>query len=175
MRSLVAGTAAVLIAATGCGGGGNDNDALSGSTTTPATAPGTSAPGTSAPPVTLSGTVNDHGTKDLAGADEVDVELDDFYFGPTFIKAAPGAQVKVELENEGKAPHTFTIDALKVDQTVQPGEDATVTVTLPASGPVAFYCKFHKAQGMQGAFYFAAGGSAAGASGSSDSGGAYGQ
>jgi len=31
----------------------------------------------------------------------------------------------------------------------------TVTVNLSSgTAPVEFYCKFHKAQGMQGAFYF---------------------
>src|SRR5690242_1639647 len=29
--------------------------------------------------------------------------------------------------------------------------DAKVTVTIPASGAVSFYCKFHKSEGMAGA------------------------
>ena len=35
---------------------------------------------------------------------------------------------------------------------VPPG--AEVSVTLPSSGNVVFYCRFHQAAGMQGAFYF---------------------
>jgi len=135
------------------------------------------------PPVTLSGTVNDHGTKDLGSAKEVDVELDDFYFGPTFVKSAPGTTLTLELENEGGAAHTFTVDGL-TDTTVQPGQKAEATITLPASGAVRFYCKFHQGQGMQGAFYFNAGdavpppaspgtGTPSGATGDGD--GAYGQ
>ena len=160
MRHIVAaGTALACLALVGCG---KDDEAGSGGSA----------------PVALSGTVNDHGTKDLAGKDEFELELDDFYFGPTYIKAAPGAKVKVELKNEGSMPHTFTIDALSVDQTVNAGQEADVNVTLPASGAVAFYCKFHKGQGMQGALYFNAGDTVApGASTSSsgDDGGAYGQ
>jgi plastocyanin len=144
-RLLVIGAlAAALLAA--CGG---DN----GGTTKSATAT------TGGPPVSLAGTVNDHGTKSLTGG-ELEMELDDFYFGPTFVKAPGGREVKVELENEGKAPHTFTIDDLGIDEVLQPGAKATVTVKLPAGGTVAFYCRFHKAAGMQGAF--AVSGAAAG-------------
>jgi plastocyanin len=133
-------------------------------------------------PVALSGTVNDHGGKDISGKNEVEVEQDDFYFNPTFVKAKPGSTVKVTLSNEGTVPHTFTIDALHVDQTIPKGEKKVVTVTLPSSGAVAFYCKFHKGQGMQGAFYFNAGDSVGSGGGgttpsgsSDDSGGAYGK
>lgn len=157
MRHIVAaGTAVACLALVGCGEDGEPESVGSA-------------------PVALSGTVNDHGTKDLAGTDELELEQDDFYFGPTYIKAAPGATVKVKLANEGAAPHTFTIDALKVDQTVKAGENANVTVTLPASGAVAFYCKFHQSQGMQGAFYFNAGDTVAPGSSSSGDSEPYGQ
>lgn len=162
MRSLVAaGTALVCLTALGCA----KKDG-----TTPA-----NGPATTTPPVTLSGTVNDHGAKDLGAKAEFELEQDDFYFNPTFIKAAPGATVKVELHNEGKAAHTFTIDALKIDKTLQPGQEIDVPVKLPASGALTFYCRFHRGQGMQGALYGTAGDTVApGASGSSDDGGAYG-
>ena len=165
MRSIALATV-IALAATGCGKDKTESPSEAGKA-----------------PVTLSGTVNDHGTKDLGSKDELEVEQDDFYFNPTFIKAKPGSTVKVELSNEGTVPHTFTIDALHVDQTLNKGESKDVMVTLPSSGAVAFYCKFHKGQGMQGAFYFTAGdtvGSGGGGgttpSGSSDdSGGAYGK
>jgi plastocyanin len=163
MRSLVAaGTALVCLAAVGCA----KKDA-----TTPAT--GSSA---TTPPVTLAGTVNDHGAKDLGAKAEFELEIDNFYFSPTFIKAAPGSTVKVELHNEGSTAHTFTIDALKVDKTLQPGDNIDVPVRMPASGALAFYCRFHRGQGMQGALYGATGDTVApGASASSsDDGGAYG-
>jgi plastocyanin len=78
-------------------------------------------------------------------------ELDDFYFGPTFIDAAAGSTVKVKLHNEGKVDHTFTIDSASIDETVDAGKTAEVDVKVPASGSLAFYCRFHKSRGMQGA------------------------
>lgn len=164
MRSIALATVFAL-AATGCG---KDK---------PASSPGEA--GTA--PVALSGTVNDHGTKDVTGRDELEVEQDDFYFNPTFIKAKPGSTLKVELTNEGDVQHTFTIDALNIDETLDKGASKAVTVKLPASGAVAFYCRFHKGQGMQGAFFFNAGdsvgsgGTAPSGSASGDDGGAYGK
>ena len=77
-------------------------------------------------PVKLEGTVNVHGTKDVSkkSSATLAVELDDFFFGPTFIKAKAGEKVTLELENEGNAPHTFTSDRLGVDEQVAPGESA---------------------------------------------------
>lgn len=104
--------------------------------------------------VTLEGTVNGHGQKSLTGATPtVAMEQDDFYFGPTFLKADPGATVTVQLKNEGKNQHTFTIDALGIDQVLNPDGKATVQVKIPATGQAVFYCRFHKANGMQGSFY----------------------
>jgi plastocyanin len=92
---------------------------------------------------------NDHGSKQVSG--ETEVELDDFYFEPTVLKGKPGAKVKLELKNEGNTTHNFTLDAQNIDQNVDAGEDATVTVTFPKSGQLSFYCSFHKSQGMAGA------------------------
>ncbi len=114
-----------------------------------------SAAATKAPAgVTLEGKVTAHGQKTLTGATPtVEVEQDDFYFGPTFLKADPGATVTVQLKNEGKNQHTFTIDSLGIDQVLNPDGKATVQVKIPATGQAVFYCRFHKANGMQGAFY----------------------
>ena len=101
---------------------------------------------------TLDGKVTDHGSKDIAGATEVTLEADDFYFAPTFIKAAPGSTITVHLKNESKSQHTFTSTALKIDQTLDPDQKVDVKVTLPASGPTPFFCRFHQSTGMQGAF-----------------------
>jgi plastocyanin len=116
---------------------------------------GTAAPsGTAAatPPVSLPGTVNDHGSATVKDGDSIEMELDDFYFGPTFVTGPAGAKVKLELANEGTQSHTFTIDSAKIDQQLDKDGKATVDVTLPASGTLAFYCRFHVSGGMQGAF-----------------------
>src|SRR5438105_848664 len=83
------------------------------------------------PPVSLSGQVNDKGTKDYTkGSGEI--EVDSFYFNPTYVKAAPGSTLQLELSNESKTTHTFTIDALKIDEEVPAGAKHTVAVTVPA-------------------------------------------
>jgi len=139
---------ALLVA--GCGGDDSSNS-TSATTDEPA-----------GPPVSLQGTVNDHGSKDLGSETVVEMELDDSYFSPTFVTAAPGSTVTVKLENEGAMPHTLTIDGTSVNTEVQPGASATVTVTLPTSGSMPFYCRFHRGSGMQGAFVVS--GTASGAS-----------
>ena len=113
-------------------------------------------PTKSKPPVALQGKVTNKGTATVKKG-KVTVEADDFYFKSTFLKAKPGTTVTVSLKNEGKTQHTFTIDGLGIDQTLNAGQKAAVTVTLPASGATNFYCRFHGPQatnqGMQGAFF----------------------
>ena len=98
-----------------------------------------------------SDSANDHGTKDVAGMDETSVELDDFYFEPTILKGTAGEQITLELENEGDALHNFTLSEQSIDQDVESGGTETVTVTLPDSGQLEFFCKFHRGSGMVGA------------------------
>src|SRR6266542_3216260 len=92
---------------------------------------------------------NDHGSKQVSGKTEV--ELDDYYFEPTVLKGKPGAKVTLELKNAGKVEHNFSIDSPKIDKDIDSGESATITVTIPQSGEVSFYCKYHKSMGMAGA------------------------
>ena len=100
-----------------------------------------------------SGGAEDHGSVDLSGsAPTVEMELDDTYFAPTTVRAEPGAVVTVELTNEGTRVHTFTIDGTDVDATVDPGSTGRVEVTVPSSGDVPYYCRFHSEAGMRGSF-----------------------
>jgi plastocyanin len=124
--------AMVLLAA--CGGDDDDSSSANGGGNKPQ----------------LSGSVTDKGTKTVSG-NELQLEADDFYFKPTFIDAKPGTKLQVAIENEGKNTHTFTIDSAKIDQQIEPGKKATVEVTVPQSGNLNFYCRFHRGSGMQGA------------------------
>jgi plastocyanin len=126
-RFLVLGVAAALLL--GACGGGSSN-----SSSTPK----------------VSGKVTDKGTQTVSGS-SLKLEADDFYFKPTFIDAKPGTKLSVEIENEGQNEHTFTIDSANVDQEIAPGKSATVSVTVPSSGDLNFYCRFHRGMGMQGA------------------------
>ena len=146
-RTILGALALTLaLVAAGCGSsGGSSGDSAT-------TAPG----GSSKAPVALSGKVNGGTKKDISSSGataKVEIEMDDNYYSPTYVKAAPGATVTVELKNEGSNPHTFTLDGGKVDQQVDPGSTKSVTVTVPTSGSLRFSCNFHGAMGMQGAFY----------------------
>lgn len=113
------------------------------------------------PPVKLEGKVNNKGTKQVKKG-KISIEEDDFYFKPTFPKSKLGSKVTVSLQNEGNTQHTFTIPSLGIDTVLDADKKATVDVTLPTDGALAFYCRFHgpttsapgaSNQGMQGAFY----------------------
>ncbi len=95
---------------------------------------------------------NDHGSKDVSGESKVEVELDDDYFEPTVLEGKAGERVTLELKNEGGSEHNLTIDELQIDQDVEPGDETELEVTFPDSGTLTFYCKYHRGQGMAGAF-----------------------
>jgi plastocyanin len=126
---------------------GSDSKSSSSTTTSKA------ASGASTGTEKLSGKVTDKGVKSVVGKDELELEADDFYFKPTYIKVTPGQKVKVEIENEGDATHTFTSSKLGVDDQLSPGAKKTVTVTAPMTAGLAeFHCNFHASMGMRGAF-----------------------
>lgn len=130
-------------------GCGSSSGGSSGTTTGNSSAAGTK---------TIAGVkANDHGSKNVEASGSSAVELDDYYFKPTVLQGKPGEKVTLELENEGKVEHTFTIDSQGIDKTLQPGSKAEVAVTIPHSGAVSFYCKFHKSSGMAGALAVAGG------------------
>jgi plastocyanin len=82
---------------------------------------------------------------------EVKVKMVDDAFQPKTVTGKAGSTVKVELKNTGAREHNFKIDSQKqADADVEPGEDATVTVKIPTSGSVQFYCEYHKGLGMVG-------------------------
>jgi plastocyanin len=133
------GLAVVLVAA-GCGGYGGKSKSSSTE----------SSGGGGGGKTTIAGVpANNHGTKSVSG--EAEVELDDYYFEPTVLKGKPGSSVTLELKNEGSVEHNFTIASQGIDKDLEAGEDAKVSVTIPKSGVVSFYCKYHKSMGMAGA------------------------
>jgi plastocyanin len=133
-RLIVLATGALVVA--GCGGSGGSSSSSEG--------------GGGGGKTTVAGvSANDHGTKSVS--DEAEVELDDYYFKPTVLKGKPGSSVTLELKNEGSVEHNFTIDSQGIDKDLEAGKDAKVSVTIPKSGVVSFYCKYHKSMGMAGA------------------------
>ncbi len=111
-----------------------------------------------------------HGTTDVAGMPDFELELDDFYFGPTVLEGEAGQQLALGLHNEGGVSHTFTIDEAGIDEELPSGADGiSIDVTFPDSGALVFYCAFHRGQGMLGAL--SVGGSLETAEASTDDGG----
>jgi plastocyanin len=94
---------------------------------------------------------NDHGSQDVAGDSELDLELDDFYFEPTVLTGSAGETLTLHLENEGDTEHNFSLTDRGIDQDVEAGEKAVVSVTFPDSGTLVFFCKYHQDMGMRGA------------------------
>jgi hypothetical protein len=115
LLALAAAATLVLATAAGCSSDDDGDDADDVPTTSTTVAGGSTSTPSGQAPVELSGSVNDHGTGTVEGDDEIDLEADDFYFSPTFIQATPGQTVRVEIDNEGGATHTFTSDELQVD------------------------------------------------------------
>lgn len=141
--------AVLALAAAACG---DDNPTVpSSQSSTPA--------GSTASPLT------DKGTQDVSSMSDFTIELDDNYFKPTFMKVKDGQKLSIELENEGANPHTFTITGLNIDQQVDPGTKKELEITFSGSSDIAFFCKFHGAGGMRGAFFFGSAPSEAGSSG----------
>jgi plastocyanin len=84
---------------------------------------------------------------------DVEMELDDFYFDPTTIKAPGGSTATMKLFNEGDTAHTFTIDALDVDEQIEPGEANEISVELGDETRYEYYCTFHaESNDMKGSF-----------------------
>jgi plastocyanin len=129
---------AVVLLAAGCGGYGGKSKS------------GSTEGGGGGGKTTIAGVpANNHGTKSVSS--KAEVELDDYYFKPTVLKGKPGSSITLELKNEGAVEHNFTIDSQGIDKDLKAGEHATVSVTIPKSGSISFYCKYHKKMGMAGA------------------------
>jgi plastocyanin len=97
-----------------------------------------------------SSSTNTTASSSSGGSSEVKVAMVDDAFKPKTITGKAGSTVKVELKNTGSREHNFKINGQKADADVEPGEDATVSVTIPTSGSVQFYCEYHKGLGMVG-------------------------
>jgi plastocyanin len=95
------------------------------------------------------------GTQDISGKSTFELEMDNdngkFYFKPTVLKGTAGQQLTLTLKNEGNTVHNFSLvgsEANGVD--VQAGQEGSMQVTLPQSGFVEFFCKYHRSLGMVG-------------------------
>jgi YVTN family beta-propeller protein len=101
--------------------------------------------------VTLEGVAfADHGTLDVGTAAEVTLRADDYYFAPTFLRGRPGQRLRLNVENAASTLHNLSMPALGIDRDLPPLGRVDIEVTVPATGPVAFFCKFHGPLGQNG-------------------------
>jgi YVTN family beta-propeller protein len=119
--------------------------------TPPAQTRAAAAPSGKSKSVTLGGvTYADHGTKDVRNLSRLELEADDYYFSPTFLRGKPGQKLTLLVENEARTLHNISIPALGIDNDIPPKGKVQLAVTFPASGMLAVSCKFHAALGMNG-------------------------
>ncbi len=95
-------------------------------------------------------TYADHGTKDVRNLSKLELEADDYYFSPTFLRGKPGQKLALLVENEASTLHNISIPALGIDKDIPPKGKVQVDVTFPVSGMLAVSCKFHASLGMSG-------------------------
>lgn len=146
MKKITALLAVAALGLAACGSGDDDNSSASssGSSSSSTAAAGGGGYGSGGSKTTSSNAA----TSNSSG--EIKMQMVDDAFQPKAITGKAGSTVKVELKNTGSREHNFKIDGQKADADVEPGEDATVSVKIPTSGSVQFYCEYHKGLGMVG-------------------------
>lgn len=94
--------------------------------------------------------VSDHGTKDASGAQNLEVEADDYYFDPTFVRGTPGETLTLEVKNDANRTHNISVNGQNVSMDIPAKGNVEVQVKFPQSGVLQFFCKYHTGQGMNG-------------------------
>lgn len=155
-RPLALGLAAAAAIAA-CG----NSSGPGGATVEPQPASGASTPTSSTTAAScaqvghISGSVDDRGSAAASGT-TITVAAGDSFFQPTCTTAVPAGTVTVTIHNNGSALHNFSVTDQSIDMDVSPGQTITVQVKV-GSSPVAYFCKYHRASGMQGALVPAGG------------------
>src|ERR687892_2837731 len=89
--------------------------------------------------VTIAGQdATNHGSEDVTGLSEFELEIDDFYFEPTVLEGEAGQTLSLSLHNEGGGAHTFTIESQDVDVQLGGGESGEAGGAFPQTGGPAF-------------------------------------
>ncbi|MFN2542997.1 MAG: cupredoxin domain-containing protein [Actinomycetota bacterium] len=92
-----------------------------------------------------------HGETDIGGQTAEDIRTSDFYFEPTILRGSGGQSITLSISNPTSTLHNFTLPRAAINQELPPGQAVKVTVMLPPSGYLVFYCRYHRSQGMLGA------------------------
>jgi plastocyanin len=102
--------------------------------------------------ITLDGrTILNRGTVDVGGQTAEDLQTRSYFFDPTVFAGSGGQTITLSIHNTTDTTHNFSLPQQQIDQDVPPGQTVQVSVTLPASGELVFFCRFHRSRGMLGA------------------------
>jgi plastocyanin len=126
------------------------SDASLGKTGTTATASPNASPSPVASPSPES--MAGHGSATVSR--EVTIHLTDQGFVPSYVQSTSGHDLSVTLVNSGTRPHSFTIDALGIDVTVDPGQTKSVVVPSPGLGDFSYVSNAPGDSGMKGELTF---------------------
>lgn len=96
-------------------------------------------------------TANDHGSEDVVGRRDVDVEAGDHFFAPTVITGRRGRPVRLQVTSTGTERHNLSVTEPALDQDLEPGETIVVRLRFPDDGMLVFRCRYHGDLGMAGA------------------------
>jgi plastocyanin len=112
--------------------------------------PSTSARSSNCPQsVRFPGTVSDHGSA-TAGGSTLSISAGDFFFSPTCETEVSSGTVVLRVTNHGQALHNVSVPSQGIDEDAAKGETITVRIDV-GSGPLVYFCKYHKGSGMYGA------------------------
>jgi len=59
-----------------------------------------------------------HGTKDVRNLSKLELEADDYYFSPTFLRGKPGQKLTLLVESEARTLHNLSISSLGIDKDI---------------------------------------------------------
>ncbi|MGH2817374.1 MAG: cupredoxin domain-containing protein [Actinomycetota bacterium] len=106
---------------------------------------------------------SENGGGEVAGgaAGDIELEASNFAFQPTELSVEPGASTTLGFTNGDDVEHSFTSDDLGLDEAVEGGASATITIDAPdKDGTHEFHCKFHPQ--MKGKIVVGSGGAGGG-------------
>lgn len=82
--------------------------------------------------------------------DAIVITASGWRFSPREVAVASGGPVKLIVENNDAVVHTFTLDALDLDQRLGPFDDTLVVIDIPSSGRYEFRCRITGHENMRG-------------------------
>jgi YVTN family beta-propeller protein len=84
------------------------------------------------------------------GGADVALRVDDYFFEPKVIQGRAGQPLRLQIENASSTLHNLSVPRLGIDRDLPPKSRVVLDVTMPRSGRIEFFCKFHGPLGQQG-------------------------